>query len=145
VIVLGMLLILAGCAATTPPADDTQARIDAASAAFGGDYDYLVVGSRGRFQDRAFVAFHRTVGPSDLARDLATHMAAAESQPVRIMVTGREVDKTRQVILDAFGFFRGLRLPHLEFLYLGTERFEPEIRRAVEGVDGRMRFAPFDT
>ena len=95
-------------------------------------------------QDRAFVAFHRTVGPSDLARDLATHMAAAESQPVRIMVTGREVDNTRQVILDAFAFFRGLRLPHLEFLYLGTERFEPEIRRAVESVDGRMRFAPFD-
>ncbi len=137
-------LAVSGCAATTAPPDDTDLRLQAASHAFGGRYEYLVIRSSGPLADRLFTNVAGITGPSDMARDLATRLAPAELQPVRILVTGPDPEKTLKVIRDALGFHRKSRLPHLEFLFLGEPAQEAEVRALVEATGGRMRFAPYE-
>jgi hypothetical protein len=136
--------LLAACAATTAPPDDTDLRLQAATHAFGGRYQYLVIRSAGTFADGLFTSFNSITGPSEMARDLATRMAPAENSAVRILVTGPDARKTLGVIRDAFGFHGSGRLPGLEFLFLGEPASEAEVRKLVEAAGGRMRFAPFE-
>ena len=89
---LAASVALAGCVTARPP--DLDPRLDAASAAFGGGFDYVYVPSDGRLADEAFLAMSRVAGPQKIARDLATLMATAETQSVRVMVTGPSKQKT---------------------------------------------------
>ena len=80
-----------------------------------------------------------------MARDLATRIAQAEKQAIRIMVSGVDANKTLKVIEDAFGFHRHSHLVMLEFLFLGEPRDEMKVRALVESVGGTMQFAPFES
>lgn len=137
--------LLGGCAATQAPPDDTDLRLQAASHAFGGRYEYLVIRSAGTLGDGLFMNVTGITGPSQMARDLATRMAPAENTPVRVLVTGADPEKTLRVIRDAFGFHGKGKLPGLEFLFLGEPAHADEVRALVQGAGGRMRFAPFES
>jgi len=137
------VLALAACAATTPPRDDLDLRLQAATAAFGGNFDYLMVGSAGRLGDTLFVNFTRVTGASKMAQALAQRLAPGASRPVRILVTGADTAKTVQVILDALDLQGERRLPHLELLYLGEPAREDRVRRAVKSHGAHFRFAPY--
>ena len=138
---LAASIALAGCV-TTPPVDESQ-RVDAATAAFGGGFKYMYVPSHGRLADEAFLAMSRVAGPQQDARDLATLMAPAETEPVRVMVTGPNEEKTLQVILDALSFYEGRRIPKLELLYLGSPTHEARLAREIDEAGGMFRFAPY--
>ena len=140
-LVVAASIALAGCVTARPP--DLDPRLQAASAAFGGQYDYVYVPTKGRLADEAFLAMSRVSGPQKIARDLATLMVKAETQPVRIMVTGPEEEKTLRVVLDALSFYEGRQIPHLELLYLGDPTHEALIAREVSKVGGKLRFAPY--
>jgi hypothetical protein len=135
--------MLAGCSATQKPPDDSDLRLQAASHQFGGRYEYLIIHSAGELGDSLFTGLARITGPSEMARDLATRLTAAEKGQLRILVSGMDAKKTLDVIRDAFTFHGKNRLPGLEFLFLGEPADEAEVRRLVEGVGGRMRFAAF--
>jgi len=143
IIGVAFALLLGACAATTAPRDDLDLRLQAASAAFGGSFDYLMVGSAGRLGDSLFVNFTRLTGPSKMARALARRLAPGASRPVRILVTGADTAKTVRVIFDALELQGERRLPHLEFLYLGEPAWAARVRRAVERRGARFRFAPY--
>ena len=83
------------------------------------------------------------MGVSDLAKKLAARLAPAENKPVRIMVTGQNSEKTLQVILDALAAYRGRRLPHLQFLYLGEPGYAPRIESVIRELGGSFHFQPF--
>jgi hypothetical protein len=136
-------VLLAGCAAMQAPPDDTQLRLQAASQAFGGRYEYLVIQSAGTFADGLYMSVTGITGPSQMARDLATRMAPAENAPVRLLVTGADAAKTLRVIRDAFGFHSKGKLPGLEFLFLGEPADADAVRALVQAAGGRMQFAPF--
>ena len=140
---LAAVLSLAGCAPATKPPPDLEPRLAAASEAFEGRYDYLYVPSAGRLADQAFVASSRVVGPSRIARDLATLMAPAETRAVRVLVTGPSAPKTLQVVLDALSFYRDLRLPYLELLYLGEPSHEARLADELAEIGAVLRFAPY--
>lgn len=145
--VLGLLTtltLLAGCAATHKPPDDSDLRLQAASHAFGGRYEYLVIHSAGELGDSLVSGLTRITGPSEVARDLATRLAVAGKGQLRILVTGPDAARTLDVIRDAFTFHRKNRLPGLEFLFLGEPTQEAEVRKLVNSVGGRMRFAAFE-
>ena len=138
---LAALVGLAGCASTRPP--DLDPRLEAATAAFGGRFDYLYVPSEGRLADEAFLAMSRVAGPREIARDLASIMAPAETQPVRVLVTGPAGPKTLQVVLDALSFYEGREVPHLEVLYLGEPSHEALLARELSRIGAVLRFAPY--
>ena len=140
-LVLAALVALAGCATPSPP--DLDPRIEAATAAFGGRFDYVYVPSEGRLSDEAFLAMSRVAGPRQIARDLATVMAPAETESVRVLVTGPSDPKTLQVVLDALTFYEGRRIPHLELLYLGEPSHEALLARELSAVGAVLRFAPY--
>ena len=141
VLVLVASVVLAGCATSRPP--DLDPRIEAATAAFGGRFDYVYVPSEGRLADEAFVVISRVTGPRKIARDLATLMAPAETQPVRVMVTGPSGPKTLRVVVDALSYYEGRRIPHLELLYLGEPTHEAVLAREIAKVGAVLRFAPY--
>ena len=130
-----------GCANDQPP--DLEPRIEAARAAFGGRFEYMYVPSEGRLADEAFLAMSRVAGPRKITLDLITIMAPAETQPVRVMVTGPASEKTLQVVLDALSSYEGRRIPHLELLYLGEPAHEALIARKLSEVGGVLHFAPW--
>ena len=132
---------LSGCATPRPP--DLDPRIEAATAAFGGRFDYVYVPSEGRLADEAFVVISRVTGPRKIARDLASLMATAETQPVRVMVTGPAGPKTLRVVMDALSFYEGRQIPHLELLYLGEPIHEAVLAREISKVGAVLRFAPY--
>ena len=138
---LAASIVLAGCVTARPP--DLDPRLEAATAAFGGKFNYVYVPSKGRLADEVFLATSRVTGPQKIARDLATLMAPAETDPVRVMVTGPNELKTLQVVLDALTFYEGRRIPKLELLYLGIPAQEAVLARAVTAVGGVFRFAPY--
>jgi len=139
--VLAALLALSGCASKRPL--DLDLRIETATAAFGGQFDYVYVPSEGRLADEAFLAMSRVAGPRKIARDLATLMAPAETESVRVLVTGPSDPKTLQVVLDALSFFEGRRIPHLELLYLGEPSQEALLARELSEVGAVLRFTPY--
>lgn len=134
-------IALAGCASGRSP--DLDPRLAAATAAFGGRYQYMYVPSEGRLADEATLAMWRVAGPGKVARDLASMMAEAETQPVRIMVTGPAGAKTLQVVLDALSFYEGRQIPHLELLYLGEPSHEARLARELSKVGAVLRFKPY--
>lgn len=136
----GLLTACAGGAA--PPLNDSDSRIQVAAQTFGGRFDYLYVPSEGQLKDAAFVSASR-LSASQLARDLGTRLAPAETQPVRILVTGPAADKTRQVIVDALSFHSDAGLPHLELLFLGDTASASAIEPLVRSKGGRFRHAPY--
>ena len=138
---LAASIALAGCVTARPP--DLDPRRDAATAAFGAGFRYMYVPSEGRLGDEAFLAMSRVAGPQKAARDLATLMAPAETEPVRIMVTGPNDEKTLQVVLDALSFYEGRQIPKLELLYLGAPTHEALLAREVAEVGGAFRFASY--
>ena len=140
-LVLAASIALAGCAAQRAP--DLDPRIEAATAAFGGPFDYVYVPSEGRLADEAFVVMSRVAGPRKIARDLASLMATAETQPVRVLVTGPAGAKTLRVVMDALSFYEGRRIPHLELLYLGEPTHEAVLAPEVAKVGAVLRFAPY--
>ena len=142
VLVLACGLLAACASAPTPPLNDTESRIQVAAQTFGGRFDFLYVPSEGTVSDAAFVTASR-LSASQLARDLATRLAPAESQPVRILVTGPAEDKTRQVIVDAFSFHSDGGLPQLEFLFLGDTATASVIEPLVRAKGGSFRHAPY--
>ena len=132
---------LAGCATERPR--DLDPRIEAATAAFGGGFEYLYVPGGGRLADQAFLAMARVAGPRQISRDLATLFAPAETTPVRVMVTGPSEEKALPVILDALTFYEGRRIPHLEVLFLGKPSYEARLARELSKVGAALRFAPY--
>ena len=140
-LVLAVSIALAGCVTTRPP--DLDPRLEAATAAFGGKFKYVYVPTDGRLADEVFLATSRVAGPQKIARDLATLMAPAETDPVRVMVTGPNEEKTLQVVLDALSFYEGRQIPKLELLYLGAPTQEAVLAREVAAVGGVFRFAPY--
>ena len=140
-LVVATAMTLAGCAGDGPP--DLDPRLEAAKAAFGGQFEYVYIPSNGRLADEAFVAMSRVAGPREVARALASIMAPAETRPVRVLVTGPSNEKTLRVVIDAFSFYEGRRIPHLELLYLGDSMYEARVGRAVSAVGGSLRFAPY--
>lgn len=140
-LVLVALVTVSGCASTKPP--DLNPRIEAATTAFGGKFDYVYVPSEGRLSDEAFLAMSRVAGPRKVARDLATLMAPAETESVRVLVTGPSDPKTVQVVLDALSFFEGRQIPHLELLYLGEPSHEALLARELSAVGATLRFTPY--
>ena len=141
VLVCAASLMLVGCAAKGPPNLDPV--LESAKAAFGGTFEYIYIPSHGRLADEAFVAMSRVAGPRQIARDLASTIAPAETQAVRVLVTGPSNDKTLQVVLDALSYYEGRRVPHLEMLYLGNPVYEEELANAVAAVGGVLKFAPY--
>jgi hypothetical protein len=137
------LLALPGCAALEAPPDDTDLRLEAASHAFGGRYEYFVVHSSGPLADGLYGSLGGLAGPTPIARDLAEHLQRARTQPLRLLVTGTDAAKTLQVIEEAFAVHKGERLAGLELLFLGEPRDEARIRAVVESTGGRMRFAAY--
>lgn len=138
---LAASIALAGCVTARPP--DLDPRLEAATAAFGGTFSYVYVPSDGRLSDQAFLAMSRVAGPQKIARDLATLMAPAETEPVRVMVTGPNEEKTLQVVLDALSFYEGRQAPKLELLYLGSPTHEARLAREISEIGGEFRFAPY--
>lgn len=138
---LAALVAASGCASQRP--SDLDPRIEAATAAFGGRFDYVYVPSEGRLADEAFLAMSRVAGPREIARELATLMAPAETDSVRVLVTGPSDPKTLQVVLDALSFFEGRRIPHLELLYLGESSHEALLARELSAVGATLRFTPY--
>lgn len=140
---LAASVVLAGCASTTVPPSDRGPRLAAAKEAFGGGFEYLYVPSKGRLADEASLVMSRVAGPGDLARDLASLMAPAETRAVRVMVTGRSGEKTLRVILDALSFYEGSRLPYLEMLYLGEPSHEARLAREFTAIGATFLFEPY--
>ena len=140
-LVLAASIAIAGCVTARPP--DLDPRLEAATAAFGGRFDYVYVPGGGRLADEAFLAMSRVAGPQKIARDLATLMAPAETRQVRVLVTGPTPAKTLRVVVDALSFFEGRKIPHLELLYLGHPSHEAQIARAVSEVGGEFRFVAY--
>ncbi len=139
---LVLATLVAGCSAVRPPTDDRDLRLEAASNAFGGRFDYLVVESSGPLADHLLAAGGVLATTSPMARQLARRLAPAAHRPVRMLVTGWDAENTARVVLAALRLQRS-RLPHLELLYLGEPADQDRLRRAVENVGGRFRFAPF--
>ncbi len=134
-------IILAGCVSGRPP--DLDPRLAAATAAFGGRFQYMYVPSEGRLADEALLAMWRTAGPGKMARDLASMMAEAETLQARIMVTGPAGAKTLRVVLDALSFYEGRQIPHLELLYLGEPSHEVQLARELSKVGAVLRFKSY--
>lgn len=136
--------LITGCATRIKPAEESNERVEAARQAFGPGFEYMIVGAAGSsLADRLFVGFYRTGAASDLARELASRLAPAERKYLRFMVTGENDEKTAQVIVEALQFHVKGGLPNLELLYLGDQGFVPQIRQAVERVNGTLRSAPY--
>ena len=85
----------------------------------------------------------RVAGPRQISRDLATMIAPAETEPVRVMVTGPSGEKTVKVVLDALTYYEGRKIPHLEVLYLGNPSYEAVLARELDKVGAKLRFAPY--
>lgn len=137
------LVLVTGCAAQIKEAQDTDPRIEAAKAAFGPGFDYMIVEKGGKFADKMFVTLFKTGAESDLSRKLYARLVPAESKPTRFMVTGENAEKTAQVIIEALSFAPKNGLPKLELLYLGDQKHVQGIEEAVKRVGGQLRFAPY--
>ena len=140
-LVCAAMLALVACAGNG--SSDMDPRLETAKSVFGGGFDYVYVPSGGRLADEAFIAMSRVAGPRQVSRDLASTMAPAETQPVRVLVTGPSDEKTVQVVLDALSFYQGRQIPHLELLYLGNPAHEGRLAKEVAAVGAVLRFAPY--
>ena len=134
--------LLAGCA-TINQAKEMPPRVEAANAAFGPGFDYMIVERGNVVTDTVFIGLFDTPFVSDLSRELYIRMVQAEAAGKRFMVTGENAAKTAQVTIEALFRAEDDSLPNLELLYLGEEQYVPGIEDAVKRVGGKMRFAPY--
>lgn len=139
-----LALFLSACASTRPPPNDTDLRLQAANHHFGGRYEYLIVHSSGQLSDALSSRTADLTGASQVARDFATRLARAEKEPLRILISGADPQRTLKVILDAFAFHVSSDLPGLELLFLGEPQHEAAVRKLVKAAGGTFRFAPFE-
>lgn len=135
--------LLSGCGATIKEASELNPRVEAATAAFGPGFEYMIIESGSKLADTMFVGFFRTGAASDLSRNLFNRIAKAESERTRFMVTGENAEKTAHVIIEALSVSPENGLPKLELLYLGDQQYAQGIEEAVRRVGGQMRFAPY--
>lgn len=136
--------LLTGCGATIKQADTVDPRVEAAKAAFGPGFEYMIINRGGAVADTLFVNyFGNSSATSDLARQLYNRIVQAENEGKRFMVTGDPAEKTAFVIIQALSFAPKDSLPDLELLYLGDEQFVQGIRESVIRVGGELRFAPY--
>lgn len=135
--------LLSGCGATVKEATEINPRVEAATAAFGPGFDYMIVESGSRLADTMFVGFFNPGKESDLSRNLFKRIAKAESEGKRFMVTGERAEKTAHVVIEALSLSPENGLPKLELLYLGDQKFAQGIEESVKRVGGKFRFAPY--
>ncbi|MFT5447703.1 MAG: hypothetical protein ACI9DC_002880 [Gammaproteobacteria bacterium] len=143
-ILVVLALFLSACASTKPPPGDTDLRLQAANHYFGGRYEYLIVHSSGQLADTLSNRTSALTGASQVARDFATRLARAEKSTLRILISGADPKRTLKVIRDAFAFHASSNLPGLELLFLGEPRLEATVRKLVQTVGGKFRFAAFE-
>lgn len=135
--------LLAGCEATLKEATELNPRVEAATAAFGPGFDYMIIEPDSALGDAMFVGFFGGPISSDLARRLYEQIVKAESEGKRFMVTGPRSAKTSLVVIQALFRAPDNGLPNLELLYLGDEQYVQGIEESVKRVGGKMRFAPY--
>jgi predicted small secreted protein len=135
--------VLAGCGATVKQAEEISPRVEAATAAFGPGFDYMIVEPDSKLGDTLFVGFFGGVISSDLSRQLFVRMATAAEEGKPFLVTGERGEKTAQVINQALFRAPDNSMPDLELLYLGEEQYVEGIEESVKRVGGTMRFAPY--
>lgn len=137
-------LLLSGCGATIKQSETLNPRVEAARAAFGPGFDYMIIDSGGLVADTLFVGyFGNSSATSDLAHQLYNRIVEAEKKGTRFMVTGERAEKTAFVIIQALSFAPENSLPDLELLYLGDQQHVTGIEESVIRVGGEMRFAPY--
>lgn len=137
------LALLLGACASTPDSYDREARVAAATSAFGKPFSYFYIPSDGALEDAAFLAMSKTTGPSGMARELSGLMKASAQGPIRLLVTGPSREKTERVILDALSLQAEQGLQNLQFLFLGNASYEDTLRSAVESRGGSFSFAEY--
>ncbi len=135
--------LLAGCGATIKESTEMNPRVEAATAAFGPGFDYMIIEPDSKLGDAIFVGFFRAAPSSDLSRHLFNRIAKAESEGTPFLVTGPRGEKTALVIIQALSRAPENGLPKLELLYLGDEQYVQGIEESVKRVGGKMRFAPY--
>ena len=137
-------VLLFGCGATVKEATETDPLVTAAAAAFGTDFDYMVVEPDSKLGDTLFVGFFGG-GPiqSDLSRELFIRLVQAEGEGKPFLVTGPRSEKTALVIIQALNRSPEKSLPDLELLYMGDEEYVDGIQEAVDRVGGSLRFAAY--
>jgi hypothetical protein len=135
--------LLGGCGATIKQSEEAHPRVEAATAAFGPGFDYMIVEPDSVLGDTLFVGYFNLVPTSDLSRELFLRIAKATEEGKPFMVTGERGAKTAQVIIQALFRAPEDSMPDLMLLYLGEEQFVAGIEEAVERVGGSMRFAPY--
>jgi hypothetical protein len=136
--------LLSACGATINKAgEELNPRVEAAMAAFGPGFDYMIIEPDSALGDAMFVGFFGGAISSDLSRELYERIVKAESEGKRFMVTGPRSAKTSLVIIQALFRAPDNGLPNLELLYLGDEENVQRIEESVKRVGGTMRFAPY--
>lgn len=136
--------LLSGCGATIKEAgEEMNPRVEAAVAAFGPGFDYMIIEPDSRLSDALFVNFFSAAPTSDLSRQLFNQIVKAESKGIPFLVTGPRGEKTALTIIHALSRSPENGLPKLELLYLGDEQYVQGIQESVKRVGGKMRFAPY--
>lgn len=135
--------LLSGCGATLTETKELNPRVEAASAAFGPGFEYMIVESGNALEDAMFINFFRPGQESDMSRTLYKRIAKAESERTRFMVSGENSRKTSHVIIEALSLAPENGLPNLELLYLGDQQFAQGIEESVKRVGGQFRSAPY--
>ncbi len=135
--------LLAGCGATVKESTEMNPRVEAATAAFGPGFSYMIVGSGNALEDVLFVGLFKPGQASDMSRQLHKRIVEAESKGMRFMVTGENSRKTSHVIIEALSLSPENGLPELELLYLGDQQFVTGIEESVKRVGGTLRSAPY--
>ena len=138
--------LLAGCGATIKQADEAaemNPRVEAAVAAFGPGFDYMIIETDSALADAMFVGVFKPGQVSDLSRRLHKQIFESWSQGKRFMVTGARSRKTAHVIIEALSLAPDDSLTDLELLYLGDQEFVQGIEESVRRVGGTLKSAPY--
>lgn len=135
--------LLSGCGATIEQSEELNPRVEAATAAFGPGFEYMIVGSGNALEDALFVGLFKPGQESDMSRQLYQRLVEAESEGERFMITGENSSKVANVVIGALSLAPENGLPDLELLYLGDEQHVLGIEESVIRVGGTMRHAPY--
>ncbi len=135
--------LLAACGATIKQTEEMNPRVEAATAAFGPGFGYMIVGSGNALEDAMFVGLFKPGQPSDMSRQLHRRLVEAESKGMPFMVSGENSEKTAHVIIEALSISSENGLPDLELLYLGDQQYVQGIEESVRRVGGTLRSAPY--
>ncbi len=143
IVALSTGALLAGCGATIEQSEEINPRVEAASAAFGPGFGYMIVGSGNALEDILFVGLFKPGQPSDMSRQLYKRLVEAESKGQPFMVSGENSRKTSHVIIEALSIAPENSLPNLQLLYLGDQQYVQGIEESVRRVGGTLKSAPY--